>query len=465
MSRKHLPRLLFFFLAVLIAVMVFKARRVDNGPLPPAQIVASEQTKTFNAQSFTLPNGMTVVAVPNHRAPVISHMIWYKVGAVDEVTGKSGLAHFFEHLMFKGTNKFPDGTFSTLVSKLGGNDNAFTSQDYTAYYVNISKDNIEKVMEMEADRMTGLKLTNEVVGSERQVVMEERRQRIENNPSARFRETIMETLYPNGHAYGRPTIGYMPEIEQLNHDQAMGFYKEWYAPNNAILVVAGDVTIDELKPLAEKYFGPIPAAPDIHQNIPLAAPVLEPKRLTLNDPQVRTPVIQRYYRAHRNNHALEVLAEIFGGSTTSRLYRSLVVEQKLASTAGAGYDSLSRLDDTLFSIQIIPTQSTTPAVAEKALDEQIATLLKTGVTEEEVATAKKRLSTSAIYDRDSLQGPAMQFGQALVSGLTLDDVEHWPDNINRVTKDEVNATLKDVFDGISKSVTGILLPPVAGEQQ
>ena len=463
MSRKHLPRLLIFILVALIGFTVIKSRKLENGP-PPSSSVTLEKVKTFNAESFTLPNGMMVIAVPNHRAPVISHMVWYKVGAVDEVSGKSGLAHFFEHLMFKGTDNFPGGSFSTLVSKLGGNDNAFTTQDYTAYYVNIAKKNLEKIMEMEADRMTGLKLTDEVVTSERQVVTEERRQRIENNPSARFREKIMETLYPNGHPYGKPTIGYMPEIEALNREQALGFYKTWYAPNNAILVIAGDVTIAELRPLVEKYFGPIPAQPDIHQNIPVADPVLAPQRLTLNDPQVRTPVIQRYYRTHKNSRALEVLAEIFGGSTTSRLYKSLVVEQKLASTAGAGYDPLSRLDDTLFSIQIMPTQGTAPETAEKALDDQITALLDNGVTQEEVQTAKKRLATSAIYDRDSLQGPAMQFGQAMASGFSMDDVEYWPYAISRVTKDEVNAAIKSVFDGVSKPVTGVLLPDVGKEK-
>lgn len=462
MSRKHLPRLLFFFLAVTIAALLFKARKIENGPAPAT--VAVTKVKTFNAESFTLPNGLTVVAVPNHRAPVISHMVWYKVGAVDEVAGKSGLAHFFEHLMFKGTDKFPDGSFSTLIGKWGGNDNAFTTQDYTAYYVNISKTHLEDIMEMEADRMTHLTLTDKVVVSERQVVMEERRQRIENNPSARFRERIMETLYPDGHPYGRPTIGYMPEIEQLSREQALSFYKEWYAPNNAILVVAGDVTAEELKPLAEKYFGAIPAQPDIHQNIPLAKPVLEPKRLTLGDPQVRTPVIQRYYRVHKDSRALEVLAEIFGGSTTSRLYKSLVVDQKLASSAAANYDALSRLDDTLFSIYLMPTQGTSPESVEKALDGQITDLLANGVTKDEVETAKKRLSTSAIYDRDSLQSPAMQFGQALASGLALNDVEYWPSAIDSVTKDQVNTALKAVFNGTSKPVTGILLPE-AGEKQ
>ncbi len=458
MSRQHLPRFVLFFLVLLALFLAVRPKLTGNGPIAPVEI-----SKTFNAESFTLKNGMQVVTIPNHRAPVISHMVWYKVGAVDEVAGTSGLAHFFEHLMFKGTDKFPNGSYSLTVGKLGGNDNAFTTQDYTTYFANISKQHLEKIMEMEADRMTNLKLTDEMVASERMVVIEERRQRVENNPAARFRERIMEALYPGNHPYGRPTIGYMNELEQLNRDQALGFYKQWYAPNNAILVIAGDVTADEIKPLAEKYFGVLEAKPDIHQNVPLAPPVTEPKRLTLNDPQVRTPQIQRYYRASRNSRALEVLAEIFGSSSTSRLYKSLVVEQKLASSAGAGYDSLSRLNHTNFALVAAPNSGVNPERVESALDAEVQKLLKDGVTDVEVATAKQRLIASSVYDRDSLQGPAMQFGQALISGLTLDDVEYWPHRIGKVTRDEVNAAIKAVFDGESKPVTGVLLPAERGD--
>lgn len=461
MSRKHLPLLLFLFVATLACGLIFKIRHTGNGALPALTALSQGELppeRTFNAQSATLSNGMVVVAVPNHRAAVISHMIWYKVGAADETAGKSGLAHFFEHLMFKGTEKFPDDAFSTTIAKLGGNDNAFTTQDYTAYYVNISRQHLEKIMEMEADRMTHLDLSDKVVESERQVVMEERRQRIENNPAARFRETLMEKLFPGGHAYGRPTIGYAPEIEQLNRANATDFYKQWYAPNNAVLVVAGDITMTELHPLAEKYFGSIPHQPDSRQPLPPAAALPAPLRLEQADPQVQSPMITRYYRVPADSRALEVLTEIFGGSTTSRLYRSLVVDKKLASSAGAAYDALSRLDDTLLTVYLQPLPGIAPVDAEAALDAEIARLLAEGATAEEVETAKKRLITSAIYDRDSLQGPAMLFGQALAVGRTLADVEEWPRRIAKVTPDDVNAVIKTALLGPSSPVTGVLLP-------
>lgn len=468
MSRKHLPLLLFLFLCVLIGGLAVKMRHVGQEALPVMAPLTQDSlppARPFNAESLTLPNGLVVVAIPNQRAAVVSHMLWYKVGAADETPGKSGLAHFFEHLMFKGTDRFPDDAFSSTVARLGGNNNAFTTQDATAYYVNISRQHLEKIMEMEADRMTHLTLDDKVVESERQVVMEERRQRIDNNPAFRFREELMEKLYP-GHAYGRPTIGYAPEIEQLNRTNATDFYRQWYAPNNAVLVVAGDITLDELIPLAEKYFGPIPAQPASRQPLPPAAPVPAPLRLERADPQVQAPMITRYYRVPANSRALEILAEIVGGSTTSRLYRSLVVEQKLASSAGVSYDALSRTDDSLLTVYLQPLPAVTVTDAEKALDAEIARLLAGGVTPEEVETAKKRLTTSAIYARDSLQGPAMLFGQMLSVGLALADVEEWSLRIARTAPDDVNAAIKPALQGPSAPVTGILLPMAAtpGEQ-
>src|ERR1700752_5049955 len=238
-----------FLLAALLPAFVGSAIAQSNGkPQPPA--------------SFTLQHGMQVVVIPDHRTPVVTHMIWYKVGSADETPGKSGLAHFLEHLMFKGTAKHPAGEFSQTVLKVGGNENAFTSVDYTGYCQRIPRDQLGRMMEFEADRMTGLVLKDENVLPERDVVLEEYNMRVANNPDARLNEQMMAALYLN-HPYGRPVIGWHHEIEKLSREDALAFYRRFYAPNNAILVIAGDVDVTEVRTLAEQTFGKVAAQPAI----------------------------------------------------------------------------------------------------------------------------------------------------------------------------------------------------------
>lgn len=416
----------------------------------------------FFPESFTLPNGMQVVVITNHRAPVITHMVWYKVGAADEKRGESGIAHFLEHLMFKGTDVVPPGAFSRIVAKNGGRDNAFTSWDYTAFYQNVARDRLELVMRMEADRMTHLKLTDEVVYPERDVIIEERRQRVENDPADRIGEQINATLFVH-HPYGTPVLGWPKEMASLTREEAETFYKTWYAPNNAVLVISGDVTADEVKPLAEKYYGTIPARP-----VPKRVRVEEPhigaaRRVILRDDEVRQPSIRRYwlapsYHADPDHHAyaLEVLSEIMSGGPTARLYRDLVVNQKIATSAWLGY-SPSALDMTSIGTGATPAPGVSMDKLEQALDGEIRKLVEKGVTAEEVATAKKRMLGEAAYARDSLTGPAQALGEALATGQTIDDVESWPVRIDSVTVDQVNAAARDVL-GKSNHVTGLLLP-------
>lgn len=417
---------------------------------------AMAAAKTFNAETFTLENGMQVVVIPNHRAPVVTHMVWYKFGAADEKPGESGVAHFLEHLLFKGTPKVPDGQLSLTVKKLGGNDNAFTTHDYTAYYQSIARSHLEKVMEMEADRMKNVQLSEDQVASERQVIIEERRQRIDNQPSAKFQEQLMAALYVN-HPYGTPVIGWLHEMKELTRDEALSYYHKYYAPNNAILVVAGDVSAEELKPLAEKYYGVIPSQPVPERYRPRAAPIEVMHQVVMQDPRVGQPVLMKAYRVPRGNDAMAILAEIFGGTSTARLYKKLVVDQKLAVSAAADYDAVS-LNDTTFTIYATPTPGTGMKELEAAMDKEVALLLDKGVTLEELKGARTRMLASFTWYRDSLQGPAMLFGRALASGLGLDYIENRSQRIESLTIDDINDAADKVFKGDDLPVTGILLP-------
>lgn len=412
--------------------------------------------KMFNAETFTLGNGLKVIVIPNHRAPVVTHMMWYKFGAADEQPGKSGVAHFLEHLMFKGTPTVPDGKFSRIVKRLGGNDNAFTTQDYTTYYQNVPRAHLETVIRMEADRMKNLTLREEEVASERQVIIEERRQRIDNQPQAKFQEQLMSALYVN-HPYGMPVIGWLHEMRTLTREDAFDYYNEWYAPNNAILIVSGDVTAATLKPLAEKYYGPIPAQtlPDRTRTRP--APIVASQRLMLEDPRIGQPVIMKVWRVPRGSDAMQILAEILGGTSTSRFYKSLVVNKKLAVSIGASYDPLS-LNDTTFTIYATPTPGTSPSALEAALGQEIANVMAQGVTLEELNSAKGRIRASMTYYLDSLQGPAILFGRAIGSGFSVDYVENRPARIERLTIDDISHAAATIFQSEDMPIAGLLLP-------
>ena len=423
----------------------------------------------FNPETFTLDNGMQVVVVANHRVPVVVHMVWYKVGSADEVAGKSGLAHLFEHLMFKGTPSFPYGEFSDIVARNGGQENAFTSTDYTGYYQVIAKDRLETVMEMEADRMTNLVLTPEQVEPERQVVLEERRMRVENNPRAILQEHVGATLFLN-HPYRRPIIGWEHEIRGLTMDDITAFYRKWYEPNNAILVVAGDITAEEVRPLAEKYYGAIPRGPDIERVRPTEPPQRAERRVILRDARVRQPSWSRiyvspsYFYGDRDQiHALEVLSSILGGGSTSRLYRQLVVENKLAVSAGAYY-SPRDFGPARFGIYASPRPGVSTEELEAAVDKVIADVVAEGVTEQEVERAKNQILAGAVYARDSLQAGARVLGSALATGMTIDDVESWPDRISEVTSEQVGEALREALVP-GHSVTAELLPEGSGGQE
>lgn len=416
----------------------------------------------FNPETIMLDNGMQVVLVPNHRVPVVTHMVWYRVGSADETANESGIAHFLEHLMFKGTKKRKSGEFSEIVARNGGQENAFTSTDYTAYYQTIAVDRLEMVMEMEADRMTNLTITPDQVEPERLVVLEERRSRIENEPGSILSEQLNAALFL-AHPYRNPVIGWKHDIENLNIDRILAFYKRWYAPNNAILVVAGDITMEKLKPLAEKYYGVIPRQPDTIRQRAKEPPQQAERRVTMHDKRVPQPSWRRTYVAPGmqwgdNKHAypLDVLSDIFGSGSSSRLYRSLVIDQKLAIGAGAYYSGDDR-GPGRFTVYASPLPGVDMETLEAAVEKEIAKLVAEGISADELARAKTRVQSEAIYARDSLSGGARVLGSALAAGLSIADVENWPDEIAKVTLAAVQDAAKTVF--IQKqSVTGILLP-------
>lgn len=416
----------------------------------------------FNPESFTLANGLQVIVLTNDRLPVVSQMVWYKVGAADDPPGKSGIAHFLEHLMFRGTGKIAPGEFSRIISRNGGVDNAFTSSDTTAYYQTVAADRLELVMQLESDRMANLALDEKEVLPERQVIIEERRTRTENNPSALLREQMNAALFLN-HPYHIPVIGWRHEMAGLTRDDAIDFYKHHYAPNNAILIISGDVTVAQVRELAEKYYGPIPRGdvpPRVRRQEP---PQIAARRVTLESDRVRDPRLSRIYLApsyttgnKQYAYALQVLETILSGGATSRLYSKLVVKEEAAVSAYASYD-VNNYDWGTFSIGGQPRGDVSVTQLETALDGEIALLLKDGVTQGELDHAKQQLIASATYSRDSLRQGAQVIGTALITGLTIADAEAWPERIQAVTVDQVNAAARDLFD-INKSVTGILLP-------
>ncbi len=415
----------------------------------------------FHPETFTLANGLQVVVVTNRRAPVVLHMIWYKAGAADEPPGKSGIAHFLEHLMFKGTHTLAPGVFSKIVASNGGQENALTSSDYTAYYQSVARDRLETVMKIEADRMVNLELPDKEVEAERKVILEERRQRTENSPRSILWEQANAALFLN-HPYRIPTIGWEHEMKGLTKADAMDFYRRWYAPNNAVLVVAGDVTAADVRPLAEKYYGAIPRR-DIPERVrPLEPPHRHARRVTYRDARVSQPNWARFFIAPsyqrgetQHVYALQVLAEILGGGATSRLYQEIVVKQKLAASAGSGYSG-SSFDYSTFYLYASPRSGIEVERVEKAVEAAVAELLLKGVTAEEVARAKQVLIDRAAFAHDNLRTGAMSFGTALTTGRTVADVEAWPDRIGQVTVDQVNAAARHVLKETG-SVTAILL--------
>src|ERR1700730_14915073 len=421
--------------------------------------------------SFPLGNGLQVVVIPDHRTPVVTQMIWYKVGSADETPGKSGLAHFLEHLMFKGTSRHPAGEFSQTVLRIGGNEDAFIVTDYTGYYQRVPRDQLARMMEFEADRMTGLILKDENVLPERDVVLEEFNMRVANNPEARLTEQIMAALYLN-HPYGRPVIGWHQEIEKLDREDALAFYRRFYAPNNATLVIAGDVDAKDVRPMAERTFGevqPQPAIPARRLRPQEPEPVAA-RTVTLADPHVEQPSVRRYYlvpsantAAAGESPALDVLAQLMGNGSNSYLYRALVGDRPLAVSAGAGYLGTS-LDATQVMISVSPKPGVEFAQIEQVIDGVISDVGQNAVRAEDLERVKTQLIAEAIYAQDNQATLARWYGGALTTGLSIDDIRSWPDRIRAVTAEQVRDAAQKWLDK-KRSVTGYLIKDAAPKRE
>jgi zinc protease len=420
--------------------------------------------------NFTLSNGLEVVVIPDHRTPVVTHMIWYKVGSADETPGKSGLAHFLEHLMFKGTAKNPEGRFSQTLATIGGQENAFTTSDYTAYFQRIAKEYLPLVMEFEADRMTGLVLTDANVLPERDVVLEEFNMRVANSPEARIGEQVSAALYLN-HPYGRPVIGWHQEIEKLNREDALAFYRRFYTPNNAVVVIAGDVTAAEVKAVAEKTYGKVARVADTPPRVRPQEPIpVAVRQLTMADDRVAQPSLQRNYLVPSANtakpgesEALDVLAQVLGAGETSRLYRALVVDQHLATSAGGWYQGTA-LDETRFGVFASPLPGVTFATIEQAIDAVIAKIAESGATPAEIERAKTRLIADTVYAEDNQATMARWYGAALTSGGSVEKVTAWSARVRAVTAQAVQDAARAWLDK-RRSVTGYLVKELPGNQE
>ncbi len=412
--------------------------------------------------SYTLDNGMEIVVIEDHRAPIVTHMVWYRVGAADEPAGKSGIAHFLEHLMFKGTEAVPDGTFSEVIEANGGDDNAFTSQDYTAYFQQVAADRLPLMMEMEADRMRGLILDDAAMLTERDVVLEERALRTDSDPGSLFSEQREAAQFLN-HPYGTPVIGWPDEVNALTLQDALDFYQRFYAPNNAILVVAGDVQPEEVLALAEQYYGPLAPSEGIEKRLrPQEPPQRAERRITYRDERVATPYVMRTYLAQNRQSgaqekaaALGLLADVLGGGgITSLLGQRLQIDEGIALATGAFYSGLSYDPDT-FGMYVVPKPGTSLPEAEARLDATLEYLLQNGVDPDRLARSKASLLASEIYAMDSQRGLAQRYGAALTSGLTVEDVAAWPDILQAVTEDDILQAARELLD-IRRSVTGYL---------
>jgi zinc protease len=419
---------------------------------------------------FTLSNGLEVVVIPDHRTPVVTHMIWYKVGGADETAGRSGLAHFLEHLMFKGTEKNPGDSFSQDVAEIGGQENAFTGSDYTGFYQRVPREHLKEMMALEADRMTGLVLTDDVVKPELSVVLEEQNMRVANNPAARLGEQIDAALYLN-HPYGRPVIGWRQEIEKLTRDDALAFYRRFYTPNNAVVVIAGDVTADEVKTDAQATYGKVAIRAEIAPRNRPKEPVQEaPRTVTLADSRVEQPSVTRDYLVPSDStakpgesEALDVLAHVIGSGSNSRMYRTLVVDKGIALDAGAYYSGTA-LDYGKFGVYGSPKPGATLHQVEDGIDDILADVIAHGITDEELDRAKTKLIADAVYAQDNQATLARWYGAAIACGQTVAMVKSWPDQIRAVAADAVQAAARLWLDR-RHSVTGYLVKSLQSEEK
>ena len=415
----------------------------------------------FKPKHHILDNGLEIVVIENNKVPAIAHSIWYKVGSADEPNGKSGIAHFLEHLLFKGTEKLKPGEFSQIIAKNGGKENAFTSKYYTGYFQLIHKSKLDLVMSLEADRMKNIKLIEKEFETEKTVVLEERYSRVDNNPSALLSEQINASLFMN-HPYRKPIIGWEHEIKNLKLEDVMSFYKKFYAPNNAIIVISGDVTLDQVVKIAKKHFGPIGPS-KIDERLWTEEPTQHaPRVVILKSENTAIPVFKRHYlvptytKSKKESIALQVFTEIFGNPSTGMLFEEFVKNKKIATSAAAYYYP-DGFGDTNLTISIVPKKGVTLNKIETELNIYLNEIKKKIISKEELKSTKKRFVNETIFAQDSLYMGMRIFGSSLSTGYSLKDITNWPSDIEKVSLDDIQNILSKTFN-MNKSVTGLLLP-------
>lgn len=398
-----------------------------------------------NPHEYMLENGLKLIVKEDHRSPVVVSQIWYKAGSIDELNGTTGVAHVLEHMMFKGTKKVSGGEFSKQIAAVGGRDNAFTARDYTAYFQQLHKSKLPLAMKLEADRMHNLKLTKEEFAKEIKVVMEERRLRTDDQPHSLVHEKMMAIAYQS-HPYRRPIIGWMNDLENMSVQDAQEWYDRWYAPNNAVLVVVGDVNPNDVFSLAQKYYGKIKSRSLL--SLALRKPQVEPpqagiKRLMVKAP-ARLPYLVMGYHApvlHDADadwepYALEMLVGVLDGNESARLNKALVREQRIASSINADYDSTGR-GPSMFFLNGTPSEGKSAEELETALHNEVQKLIRDGVTEEELARVKAQVVSGHVFQLDSMFYQAMQIGQLESVGLSYRDLDTIIKKLQAVTAEQV----------------------------
>ncbi|HEU5047039.1 MAG TPA: pitrilysin family protein [Rickettsiales bacterium] len=413
-------------------------------------------------ETFALKNGMHVILIPNHRLPIVTHMLFYRVGSADDFTGKSGLAHYNEHMMFQGTQQVPAGVFARTMTGNGGEFNAFTERDFTAYYVSIAKEHLPLVMKLEADRMLHLAPTPANFAKEREVIIEERRMSVENQPEALLGEALTAMLFRNS-PYHNPVIGWMHEMQSLTREDVLAFHKRFYNPADALLVVSGDVTRKDLEPLAQQYYGSLPRGEENIRHWRTEPPQRGARHMVMHHRNVKQPELVRMYMAPSVSGEEKQLlipsflvGQIVGGGQTSLLYQQLVVKQKLATGIDASYDGLSQ-GPGIFTIHATPAPGITLQQLETAVDKEIEAYLEHGNDAADLTRAKILLKADTVFARDGSEGMARLLGTLVMEGLPVEYFNQWPDIVANVKDAEVMKTAKAIFNP-DDSVTGYLLP-------
>jgi zinc protease len=431
-----------------------------------ASFCISSLALSAEVQEFKLDNGLKIVVQEDHRAPVVVSQIWYRAGALDEVNGKTGVAHVLEHMMFKGTKAVPAGKFSRLIAAAGGKENAFTAQDQTTYFQQLEKSNLPLSMKLEADRMANLNLTDEEFAKEIKVVMEERRWRTEDKPQSKVNEQFNSTIY-HVHPYGRPVVGWMNDLENMTAADAREWYKTWYAPNNATLVVVGDVNSQEVLKLAKQYFGPLKS-----QALPSRKPQVEPEqkgeRRVVVKAQAKLPYVLMGFHVPSlqdadkdvEPYALEILAGVLNGNASARLNQNLVRQSQIAVDVDAAYDMVQRGRQSIFVLDATPSEGKSVAELEAAILNEIEKIKTGGVTEEELQRVKAQVIAADVYQRDSMFYQAMQIGNLETAGFSWRILKGYPAKLQAVTAEQVQAVAKKYFNKDNLTVATLDPQPI-----